>query len=93
KDSEPVEDSFEIRMLIPDNYPNSLPKVFEIGDKLDPKYEHVNPDGSLCLAVPMEERQFFLKDPTLLGFVNNLIVSYFYSYCSWKKCGTFPFGG
>ena len=89
---ETIEDSFEIKLMIPENYPSSLPTVFEIAEKIDREYEHINSDRSLCLAVPMEERELFLKKPTLLGFINNLVVPYFYSYIFWKKYGYYPFG-
>ena len=91
-DSPAIEDTFEIKLLIPKDYPLNLPMVFEVSQKIEPEYEHINSDRSFCLAVPMEERRFFLKEPTLLGFVNNLVVPYLYSYCYWKKHGTYPFG-
>lgn len=84
--------SFEIELLIPSLYPGSLPRVRETGGKIDGNYEHVNTDGTLCLAVPIEERRIFFGQPSLLGFVNKLVVPYFYGYCHLKKYGEHPFG-
>ena len=42
----PITDSFEIKMLIPNAYPDILPRVRETGGKIDSKYEHVFRTGS-----------------------------------------------
>ena len=89
---EPITDTFEIDMVIPELYPNNLPKVRETSDRIDTSYKHVFSNGTLCLAVPIAERQLFGQHPTLLGFVNKLVVPYFYGYCYWKKYGEHPFG-
>lgn len=87
-----IADSFDIELLIPDVYPRRLPQVREAGGKIDSSYEHVYSDGTLCLAVPIEERQIFYQQPSLLSFVDKLVIPYFYGYCYWKECGEHPFG-
>lgn len=87
-----IADSFEIELLIPKAYPRMLPRVRETGEKIDDDYEHVYEDGTLCLAVPIEERRIFGRQPRLLGFVNHLVVPYLYGYCYWKRYGEHPFG-
>ena len=89
---EPITDTFEIDMVIPELYPNSLPRVRETSDRIDSSYEHVFLNGTLCLAVPIAQRRLFGQHPTLLGFVNKLVVPYFYGYCYWEKYGEHPFG-
>ena len=88
----PISDTFEIEMLILSSYPDMLPKVRETGGKIDSDYEHVFRDGTLCLAVPIEGRRIFWQQPSLLGFVNKLVIPYLYGYCYWRKCGEHPFG-
>lgn len=88
----PITESFEIQIKIPDTYPDELPAVKETGGKIDGDYEHTFQEGALCLAVPVEMRRIFSGQPTLLGFVNNLVVPYFYGYCHWEKHGEHPFG-
>ena len=73
-----ITDSFEIEMLIPNAYPDILPRVRETGGKIDSKYEHVFLNGFLCLAVPVEMRRIFHQQPSLLGFVNRLVIPYFF---------------
>ncbi len=89
---EPIIDSFDIEMLIPDPYPDMLPWVRETSGKIDSDYEHVFTDETLCLGVPIEMRRIFGQQPSLLGFVNKLVIPYFYGYCYWKKYGEHPFG-
>ena len=88
----PITDSFEIEVLIPDAYPDILPRVTETGGKMEPNYEHVFTDGTLCLAIPIEMREIFDQQPSLLGFVNRLVIPYFYGYCHWREYGQHPFG-
>ena len=88
----PITASFEIEMLIPEEYPEILPGVKETGGNIASEYEHVFAGGTLCLAVPIEMRRVFHRQPSLLGFVNNLVIPYFYGYCHWKEHGEHPFG-
>lgn len=88
---ETITESFEIELTTPHNFPNMLPRVKETGGRIDADYEHRNASGTLCLAIPVEQRRVFLEQPTLLGFVNQLVVPYLYGYCFWKKHGRHPF--
>lgn len=88
---EEIADSFEIELTIPRDFPDTLPRVRETGSRIEAGYQHRNPSGTLCLAVPIEQRRVFLEQPTLLGFVNRLVVPYLYGYCFWKKHGRHPF--
>ena len=87
---------FQIDISIPETYSECLPQVRETENKVDRDYEHINKggdnDGTLCLAVPVEQRRVFLEQPTLLGFVNKLVIPFLFGYCHWKKDGTYPFG-
>ena len=87
----PITATFDVELIIPDDYPERLPRVRETGGKVDSDYEHICDDGTLCLAVPIEERRLLWEQPTLLGFVNKLVIPYFYGYCHWKKHGEHPF--
>lgn len=87
-----IADSFDIELAVPPTYPNLLPVVREVGGRINPKYEHLNADGSFCLDVPVEVRRVFLEQPSLLGFVNRLVVPFLYSYCYWTQHGSYPFG-
>jgi hypothetical protein len=86
-----ITECFEIDLIIAINYPECLPSVRETGGKIDADYHHLNSDRTLCLAIPIEARRVFLEQPTLLGFINKLVVPYFYGYCHWKINGNHPF--
>ena len=84
--------SFEIELCIPSQCPDGLQRTRETGGEIDGGYEHVYTDGTLCLAVPIAERLVFSRQPSLLGFVNNLVIPYLYGYDHWKEYGEHPFG-
>lgn len=88
---ETITASFEMELSIPQVFPDRLPRAREVGGRIGSDYEHLNPDGTLCLAVPIEQRRVFLEQPTLLGFVDRLLVPYLYGYCFWRKHGYHPF--
>ncbi len=89
---DPITECFEIKIVISGLYPEELPRVTEIGGKMDVNYSHVYECGTLCLAVPIEERRVFLEQPSLLGFVDKLVIPYFFGYCHWKMHDVYPFG-
>ena len=88
---ETITDSFDIELTIPYDFPDTLPLVREIGGRIGTDYDHRNPSGTLCLAVPVERRRVFLEEPALLGFVNRLVIPYLYGYCFFSKHGHHPF--
>ncbi len=88
---EVISESFEIELGVPNDFPESLPRVRETGGRIEADYKHRNPTGTLCLGVPVEQRRIFFEQPTLLGFVNRLVIPYLYGYCFFKKHGRHPF--
>lgn len=88
---ETITASFDIELTIPHVFPDRLPRAKEVGGRIETDYEHLNPDRSLCLAIAVEQRRVFLEQPTLLGFVDRLLVPYLYGYCFWEKHGCHPF--
>lgn len=87
-----ISDTFWIEIHIPNSYPETLPRVFETEGKIDAAYEHKFRDESLCLAVPAEQSLVFHREPSLLGFVTNLVIPYLYGYLYSRKYGKHPFG-
>lgn len=68
-----------------------LPRVKETAGRIERTYAHIYQDGAFCLAIPIEERRTFFEQPSLLGFVNRLVIPYLYGYCYWKQYGRYPF--
>ena len=89
---EAIADAFEIDLFVPAAYPRALPWVLETSGRIRSDYEHVYTNGMLCLAVPIEERLIFERDPCLRGFVTNLVVPFCYGYCYWERHDVHPFG-
>lgn len=86
-----INDSFEIEILISEVFPKEPPSTKEIGGRIPSAFHHYD-DGSLCLGTPLHIRMTFLQNPTLLGYVQDLVIPYLFSYCYWKKFGRMPFG-
>lgn len=77
----PITDKYVLLIEVPDNFPNCLPKVVEIGNKIPRKDEfHVNPDDfSLCLGSPIRLMGIISKSPVLVGFTENCLIPYLYA--------------
>jgi hypothetical protein len=86
-----ITDKFEIELRIPHVFPDMLPLARETAGRIERSYPHINGDGTLCLAVPVEQRRIFFEQPSLIGFVNRLVIPYLYGYCYWKQHGRHPF--
>jgi hypothetical protein len=86
-----VETEYEMKILIPDSYPDKVPIAFETGGKVPADF-HKMDDGSLCLGAPLEVRMKFAQHRCLLGFIKEQIVPYLFSHACWEKSGKMPFG-
>ncbi len=86
-----ITDTFLVMITLPYDYPQSPPFVQETGGRIPADF-HQNPDRTLCLGIPIELRQRFKREPTLLAFVKNLLIPYLYSYSYFEKYGKLPFG-
>ena len=90
---ERIVDAFEIEIRVPSSYPKDLPEVVETGGRIEAGYPHRNAVvGTMCLAAPVEARLTFLQQPSLLGFINRLVVPYLYGFAYWYRHGKHPFG-
>jgi hypothetical protein len=86
-----INDSFEIQILVPELFPDLPPSTKEVGGRIPDTFHHYE-DGSLCLGTPLHIRMTFLQSPTLLSYIQDLVIPYFFSFCYWKKFGRMPFG-
>lgn len=89
--SETFNASFDILIKLPKDYPESPPGVQETGGRI-PKDYHTMYDGTLCLEAPTKIKLVFSQSPTLLHFVDKLLVPYFYSFCYKEQFGVLPNG-
>ncbi|HOQ43338.1 MAG TPA: SEC-C domain-containing protein [Smithellaceae bacterium] len=88
-----IQDSFQIEISISAEYSRELPAAKETGGRipLDPDF-HINPDGSFCLGAPVDIKRKFAQEPTLLGFINNLVIPFLFSFSYRERNGAMPYG-
>lgn len=85
-------DSFEIKIVIDDHYPAIVPLLYETTEKIPQDFEHINPDGTCCLGVPGELSIKFIQNPTLLYFIEELVIPFLYSASWYNRYKVYPFG-
>lgn len=89
---EPIEDAFDIEIVVSSTYPESPPVAKEIGGRI-PKRYHTFENGTLCLGAPLAVKLTFYRFPSLLGFVEKQLIPYLYSFSYQQKNGKqMPYG-
>ncbi len=87
-----IEDSYNLDIVFPADYPASPPVVYEQDGKVGDAFGHVNPEGDLCLGAPVEVRRRFAEHKDLLRFIDEQVIPYLFA-CSYKRrFGRVPFG-
>lgn len=87
-----IEDKFEICIDIPKYYPLVPPSARETGGRIPSEF-HVNHIiNTLCLGAPLEVKRKFLSKKNLIGFVEQLLIPFLYSYSYYEKNMRMPFG-
>jgi hypothetical protein len=86
-----LEDEYQITISIPEDYPRSPPQAFEVGGRIPKTYHHYS-NESLCLGARFIVRQTFQHRPTLIGFVEDLLIPYLYRYTYLSQNGAEPYG-
>lgn len=94
QDADLIEDSYQLRITFTKDFPNDLPKVFEIGGRIpDDDNHHINPnEKSLCLGSTLKLKLILSQQPTLVYFGSNILTPFLYSISYKLKHGTFPYG-
>jgi hypothetical protein len=86
-----LEDSYNIELRIPANFPRTLPMATECAERIDRTY-HKLEGGALCLAAPTALRIRLTLSPTLLTYVEEFVIPYLYGYSWFEKDGSYPYG-
>ena len=96
-----LEGAYEIRIERTTSRTSSLPRVSEIGGKLECVAQakglqleglHVNPNQSLCLCAPPEEEGHFPNGFNLKDFMCGLVIPYFYAQRFFEENDKWPWG-
>ncbi len=84
---------FEIKIEIPEDFPFSVPRVFEIGSVLGKSpNDHFNSDDSACLFVEPERYRKWPPGSGIRDFLNGPVREFFFSQAYRRLSGTWPFG-
>ena len=67
-----------LKLVMDNNYPHILPKVFDIDDII--VYDHKFQDKSLCLATPIDIRLRLLSSKNISDYIEGFLIPYFISY-------------
>lgn len=100
-DGEERRDAFQVRIVAPPDYPNSMPSLLETGGRTaaiatkygieDHRDLHRNPGtGTACLCVKQEERCRFPKGANLPHFIEELVVPYLFGLSHFDEHGKWP---
>lgn len=83
------EECYDIAVRLSPQYPLAVPTATsEDGSILAGEGGfHVNSDGTLCLGEPSEVERCFRIDPTIAGFLENLVLPFLAKYLLWKQTG------
>ena len=87
-----IRDQYRLEIWILGDYPESVPIVFELDGRVDRSFNHFMSFGNLCLGAPIEVRMKFARNPTLIRFLEDLVVPYLASWSHLRDHGRLPFG-
>jgi hypothetical protein len=86
-----VEDSYQIELHIPDDYPGSPPVVYETEGKIPAEFGHFMEAGNFCLGAPVEVRKAFAQHWSLRRFIDEQVIPYLFFYSFKREHGRLPF--
>lgn len=86
-----VEDEYLLHIDLGLDYPNVLPRVYEVGNKIN-NYSHKYQSNELCLGVDSEMRLFIKQNYDLKTFMNIYVTNYLFNYSAFQKYGFLPLG-
>jgi len=86
-----VTDSYQISLRIPDAYPSELPVVHETGGRIPTDF-HKLERNALCLGSPFRLWLLTKQNPSLLNFIERVVIPYLYAYSLHEVGEAMPFG-
>jgi hypothetical protein len=92
RDATAVLDRYQIEIRFPEDYPDSLPVLEEIGDRIPKTADrHTNVDGAACLLVP-EEWFVISPDRSFAAFLGGPVKNFFLGQILVQGGQPWPFG-
>ena len=81
--------SYMLAIVIPKNFPVDLPKTYDCSKKVNKRFDHVNPGGSLCLATDIDLRLRLQQGDPLRKYFE-IVVQYLTEFEYWSETGRYP---
>lgn len=91
-DGHAIEDTYEIEIAVSDDFPDSPPAVKETAGAIPDDFHQFVSSGTMCLGAPVDVRRRFARHRTLIGFINDQVIPYLYSYSCYRDHGVLPHG-
>lgn len=91
KKTEVIEDGYDVRIEVPENFPERMGVAWETGGSIPVDY-HKLTNGALCLGSRVGLRLQMGGSPSLLRFVERCVIPYLYGYSYSVRHGAPPFG-
>jgi len=88
---EVIEDQYDIEVSVSHEFPLRIPGVRETAGRIAADF-HKLEGGLLCLGAPTVLRLKLGVSPTLLTFVEQILIPYLYGHSYFLKHGTMPYG-
>lgn len=86
-----IEDSYEVRLEVPDNFPERMALVWETAGRIPATFHHLD-NQALCLGSRVRLRLQMAGSPSVLRFVERCLIPYLYGYSHYARTGVVPFG-
>ena len=86
-----IDDSFEVRIEVPDQFPESMALVWETAGRIPLSYHHLD-NQALCLGSRGRLHLEMEGSPSVLRFVERCLIPYLYGYSHFSATGVMPFG-
>lgn len=86
--------NYKIRIVMPDDFPNTPPTVFEVGEEIpkSPEYHFNISDNSACLFARPERFKVWPPGAGIKDFINGPVRAFFFSQAFKGLTGKWPFG-
>lgn len=85
-----MEDSYDVELRVPADFPPRTPTARETGGRIAPTFHKLEGD-LLCLGAPTELRIRLATSPTLLTFVERVVIPYLFGHTYFQAHGRMPF--
>ena len=86
-----IEDSYDVRIEVPHEFPERMALAWETGGRIPAKYHKLD-NAAMCLGSRVRLRLQTAGSPSVLRFVDRCVIPYLYGYSHFLKTGKMPFG-